>query len=258
MALCLGTSLVSRGGFDPADQMNRYLNWYRHGYLSSTGTCFDIGNTVREALHAYQESGDPFSGSTDPGSAGNGSLMRLCPVVMYFADEPERALHYARESSRTTHAAAECLEACSLFAQTLLRALAGEAKPEVLRPLEGGSASPRLARIADGAYLERGAETLRGSGYVVDTLESALWCFARASSFEEAILLAANLGDDADTTAAVCGQLAGAHHGESGIPSRWLARLALAGEIRELADRLVPDPALDRASDSMRRGEGER
>src|SRR5215213_711084 len=85
MALCLGTSLISKNGFDPVDQMDRYLEWYRNGYLSSTGACFDIGNTIRQALETYQRTGDPFSGSTAPETAGNGCLMRLAPIPMFFS-----------------------------------------------------------------------------------------------------------------------------------------------------------------------------
>jgi ADP-ribosyl-[dinitrogen reductase] hydrolase len=84
MALCLATSLVEKNGFDPKDQMNRYCRWWKTGYLSSNGRCFDIGNTVAEALQLYQKTGDPIAGSTNPHSAGNGSIMRLAPVPMFY------------------------------------------------------------------------------------------------------------------------------------------------------------------------------
>ena len=84
MALCLAESLLRKGGFDAKDQMGRYLNWWKWGYLSATGDCFDIGMTVREALAIYEQNGDPFAGSTHPYSAGNGSMMRLAPVVLFF------------------------------------------------------------------------------------------------------------------------------------------------------------------------------
>ena len=85
MALCLAASLIESPRFDAGDQMDRYLRWMREGYMSSTGTCFDIGNTTRAALRRFERSGDPYSGPTDPMSAGNNSLMRLAPVPMYFA-----------------------------------------------------------------------------------------------------------------------------------------------------------------------------
>ena len=112
MALCLGTSLIARNGFDPVDQMDRYWDWYQNGYLSSTGNCFDIGNTVRNALERYKQTGDPFSGGNDPYSAGNGSLMRLAPIPLFYFPDLEKSIKFAGESSRTTHGALECLEAC--------------------------------------------------------------------------------------------------------------------------------------------------
>jgi ADP-ribosyl-[dinitrogen reductase] hydrolase len=92
MALCLAESLIESRGFDPADQMRRYVHWYRDGYLSSTGRCFDIGMTVAQALHRFEATGDPFSGSADPSMAGNGSLMRLAPVAMYFRGNTRLAM----------------------------------------------------------------------------------------------------------------------------------------------------------------------
>ena len=105
MALCLADSLIACGGFDAADQMSRYVRWWREGYLSSTGACFDIGNATRDALSRYRDTGEPFAGSTDPYSAGNGSLMRLAPAPLFFASDPELAIRMSAESSRTTHGA---------------------------------------------------------------------------------------------------------------------------------------------------------
>lgn len=101
-ALCLAESLIECRGFDPADQMKRNVRWWQEGYLSSTGTCFDIGNTIRAALSAFIETGNPFSGPTDFYSSGNGSLMRLAPVPLFFAGDPRRAIEKSGESSRTT------------------------------------------------------------------------------------------------------------------------------------------------------------
>ncbi len=243
MALCLATSLVEKHGFDALDQMERYLRWYREGYLSSIGRCFDIGNATSSALARFERSGDPFSGSDDPHSAGNGSIMRLAPVPMFFARDPQAAIAYAVESSRTTHAAQECLDACRLFAAILLAALDGADKPTILlgphAVLAGGpSLGPKLQPIAAGAYRAKSADQIRGSGYVVDSLEAALWSFWHTDSFRDAILTAVNLGDDADTTAAVCGQVAGAFYGESAIPGHWRKQLVMQQEIRSLADQL--------------------
>lgn len=239
MALCLATSLIEQQGFDPVDQMNRYCDWSEFGYLSSNGFCFDIGNTVSAALSRYRATGNPFSGSIDPRSAGNGSLMRLAPVPMFYHPDRARIRHYSGESSRTTHGAQECLDACRLFGEMLARAFDGAAKADILfshAPADIQSAA--LQAIARGAYRDKTADDISGSGYVVHCLEAALWCFLITDSFSAAILEAANLGQDADTTAAVCGQVAGAYYGESGIPAHWLKRLMMWEEIASLADRL--------------------
>ena len=240
MALCLARSLVECRGFDARDQMGRYCLWAETGYLSSTGACFDIGGTVAAALRRFRQTGDPFSGSNDPRSAGNGCLMRLAPIPMFFFPDIEAAEHFAAESARTTHGASECLDACRLFARVLVRALSGQSREEIaLADRERFAGSPRVAAIARGEYLAKPEAAIRGTGYVVESLEAAMWCFMRSATFRDAILSAANLGDDADTTAAVCGQVAGAYYGERGIPLSWLRRLAFHGEIRNLADRLL-------------------
>lgn len=104
---------------------------------------------------------------------------------------------------------------------------------------ESFSGEPKIALIARGNYRNKSAAEIRGTGYVVESLEAALWCFDKTNHFEAAILKAANLGDDADTTAAICGQVAGAFYGESGIPQKWLDKLVMREEISMLADRLV-------------------
>lgn len=251
MALCLAASLVERGGFDAADQMQRYCRWMEGGYLSATGECFDIGMTVSAALRRFQETGDPFSGSTHPRTAGNGCLMRLAPVPMFYFGDRDAAIEHAGHSARTTHGAQECVDASRLFGAMLWLALSGAGKEEIL--LGHGITelqSQRLASIAAGGYRKFDATAIRGNGYVVDSLEAALWCFAGTPTFEEAILCAANLGDDADTTAAICGQLAGAFYGATAIPEHWRLQLAMAGTIRELADRLFGYGALTSGSGS--------
>lgn len=238
MALCLATSLVERGGFD-ADEMSRYCRWAEDGCLSSTGVCFDIGNTVASALRHYRRDGNPFAGSTDPNAAGNGCIMRLAPIPMYFFPNLDAVERFAADSSRTTHGAEVCIDACRLFARITCRALLGNPKEVVLLGDAGSLVlGEHVAAIARGTYRGKQESDIRGSGYVVQSLEAALWAFSRSESFADAILVAANLGDDADTTAAVCGQLAGAYYGEQGIPSHWLERLARRSEIVAFADEL--------------------
>ena len=243
MALCLASSLVEVG-FEPRDQMLRYCRWWDEGYLSSNGRCFDIGNTVASALSRFKRTGEPYSGSTDPNSAGNGCIMRLAPVPMYFYPDYRSALMYAGESSRTTHAAQECIAASRLFGSMLFKALDGRSKAEILYGEhfpQGTSTklSDRLAEIAQGGYRDKPVEKIRGSGYVVDCLEAALWCFERTENYRDAVLMAVNLGQDTDTTAAVCRQIAGAYYGETGIPPAWVEKLAMRELIVDLAEKLL-------------------
>lgn len=247
MALCLATSLVERGDFDAGDQMRRYVRWWRDGYLSSTGDCFDIGNTVRTALQRFERTGDPFAGSTDASSAGNGSLMRLCPVPMWYFPDRMATMDRASDSSRTTHGTAECLDACRVLAAVLHAAFHGADKATVLLAGADLDCVPKIAAIARSDFRNKPATSIRGTGYVVDCLEAALWCAWHTDSFDAAVLAAANLGDDADTTAAVCGQIVGAIYGADAIPAAWRERLAMRETITELADRIF-----DRQREALR------
>jgi ADP-ribosylglycohydrolase len=247
MALCLAESLVECRGFDPADQLSRYCRWYREGHLSSTGECFDIGGTTRAALHQFEQTGEPFPGPTDARSAGNGSLMRLAPVVLAFASDQKTAIEMSGESSRTTHGAREAVDACRYFAGLLLGALQGRPKGELLSanfcPVPGlWSEAPlarKIAAVAAGSFKQKDPPAIRGTGYVVDCLEAALWAFQRSETFREGVLLAVNLGNDADTTGAIYGQLAGAYYGVDGIPKAWRAILTYRDRIEGYADQLL-------------------
>ncbi len=238
MALCLAHSLLTKKAFDAMDQMNRYCNWYQHGYMSSNGRCFDIGNTVAKALQKYLDTKDPFSGSMDERSSGNGSIMRLAPIPMLYRNNLEDCIHFAGESSRTTHGSAECIESCRLFSSYIVRAFSAGSKQEIFDFHDYRPESNKVKDIANLDFMSLSYEDLTGSGYVIESLESALWCFMNSESFEEAILLSANIGNDADTTAAVCGQIAGAYYGVDGIPQKWRDRLTMFDEIDAVSERL--------------------
>ena len=247
MALCIAESLIETGGFDPADQMHRFVRWWREGHLSSTGNCFDIGNTIRAALMKFEATGEPFSGGTHPHSAGNGSIMRLAPVPLFFAGDPEAAMEMAGESSRTTHGLTVCVDACRYMAGILVGALNGVSKEEILSPHYSPVAGywdrrplcPEIEEIAAGSFKDRQPPKIKGSGYVVKSLEAALWAFYHTADFRAGVLKAVNLGDDADTTGAVFGQIAGAYYGASGIPSEWLKKLCQRELIEALLARMV-------------------
>lgn len=243
MALCLATSLVAENGFNPRDQMQRYSHWLKDGAFSSTGRSFGVGPTVALSLERFERTGDPFSGPTDPVPAANGCIARLAPVPMFFHADWRQAVARSGESARTTHGARECVDACMLLGAMLYKALNGLSKDEILLGPHFHSdsdvdLSESLLSIARGDYRDLAEASIRGSGYVVKSLEAALWCFYRNGSYEDAVLDAANLGEDADTTAAVCGQLAGAHWGTDGIPRAWRERVAMGAVIEGLARSL--------------------
>jgi ADP-ribosylglycohydrolase len=247
LALCLAESLVEKRGFDPVDQLERYCRWFMGGHLSSTGTCFDIGTTTRKALQRFMLSRKPFPGLTDERSAGNGSLMRLAPVPLFYASDPAAAIYLSGESSRTTHGARAAVDACRYFGGLIVGAVQGASKEELLAdrfsPVPGywddHPLCPEVEAVAAGSFREKEPPAIRGRGYVVSCLEAALWAFDRGTSFREGCLLAGNLGADADTPGAVFGQLAGVYYGEEGIPAEWRERIALRSVIEGLAEGLI-------------------
>lgn len=245
MALCLAESLLECHGFDARDQMQRYVRWYKNGHLSSVGRCFDIGFTTQAALDKFIETDDHYAGSSNVRTAGNGSIMRLAPIPLYFFSKPDTALELSADSSRTTHGAISCLHSCRYFGGLILGALRGASKDELLSPhyspvqdyFEKFPLCDEVAQVAGGSFKTKQPPEIRGSGYVVESLEAALWAFYRSETFRDGCLLAVNLGDDADTTAAVYGQLAGAYYGVEAIPPEWLQLLAR----RELIEQMASD-----------------
>ncbi|CAN5872545.1 hypothetical protein BH23ACT11_BH23ACT11_27700 [soil metagenome] len=214
--------------------------------LSSKDQCFGIGGTTRESIERFERTGDPYCGLEDPNRAGNGSIMRLAPVPLFFARDPKAAVERSAESSRTTHGARNAVDACRYFGALLTGALNGVEKDELLTerysPVPGycddHQLAPEIDEVAAGSFKSRQPPEIEGSGYVVRSLEAALWAFNNSDSFSGGCLLAVNLGDDADTTAAVYGQLAGAVYGAGDIPESWLNALYLRPVIESYADKL--------------------
>jgi ADP-ribosyl-[dinitrogen reductase] hydrolase len=247
MALCLAESLIKYNGFDPVDQMKRYAMWYHNGRLSSTGTCFDIGNTCLSAITKFERSGEQYCGSTDSHSAGNGSLMRLASIPLFFSSNPEEAIEMSGNSSRTTHGAETCVSACKYFAALIVGALNNVDKETLLSkrycPIPNYWNDHPLASeidaIALGSFKENQPPEIKGTVYVVKSLEAALWAFHNSSSFKEGCLMAVNLGDDADTTGAIYGQIAGAYYGISNIPDAWLDKIFNHKLIESFAKNLI-------------------
>ncbi|MFH0957835.1 MAG: ADP-ribosylglycohydrolase family protein [Pseudomonadota bacterium] len=246
MALCLAESLIEKRGFDPIDQLKRYVRWRHAGHMSTRDYGFGIGNTVAAALDLFESTGRPLCGSTDPRSAGNGSLMRLAPVPLFFSDNPGLAIETSGISSMTTHSTGTCVDACRYFGGLILGAIQGISKEELLSdrfcPIPEywtqRRLHPEIEVVASGSFKTLNPPEIIGSGYVVKSLEAALWAFHRSGSFEDGCALAVNLGDDADTTGAIYGQLAGAFYGEDIIPVGWRSQLIMRETIEAIADIL--------------------
>ena len=238
MALALADSLAADPLLNEHDLMARFVDWFRRGTTSCTGRCFDIGGTTRAALTSYERNGNPVAGATDPFSSGNGSLMRLAPVALRHWNDRERLADVAVRQGLVTHGAAEAVSSCLAFAHILADAIEGTTREELLAPRKL-SVAPKVGQVIGGSWRGKPRRGIRSSGYVIDSLEAALWCVARTASFGDAVILAANLGDDADTVAAITGQLAGALYGVSAIPQRWMAKLAWRERLEAAARALV-------------------
>ena len=244
MALALADSLAASGGIDEADLMHRFVRWYEHGEYSCTGSCFDIGITTRQALARWKRTGNPTAGSTDPQTAGNGSLMRLAPVAIRFWRDRPALRDVAARQSATTHAAPEAIDACVAFAEVLADAIEGRPRSQVLCDRVGTYAGA-IRSIMAGSWRGKDRNHVQASGYVAHSLEASLWSVGRTGGFEEGVLLAANLGEDADTTAAIAGQLAGALYGANGIPQRWRDQLAWEPRLRNATRTLHTEDSVN-------------
>ena len=254
MALALADSIASVG-WDLNDQARRYLDWLHRAKYSVNGECFDIGGTTLGALLRFEKTGDAgTSGDRSERASGNGSIMRLAPAPIRYAHlYPDRLLELVRlltQSSLPTHASPHCLSACAYLGMVLAALIQGIDREQILdanwkglRDLREVHAFHReIADVAEGSFRRKKPPEIVGSGYVVKSLEAALWAFHDAKDFREAVLRAVNLGDDADTTGAVCGQLAGAYWGESGIPKEWRDGLARPEMIEKALKGLVGVP----------------
>ena len=238
MALCLAGSLIACHGFDADDLLKRFVAWWRDGTNSVTGHCFDIGNTTQSSLYEYEATRLLIAGPDDDHQAGNGSLMRMAPVAIFAGGDSDEAERLAMLQSQTTHPAPVAHEACRLFARKLTMALNGATKDEVMKPADW-TGSAEITGIAACGYRRKSRRDISSSGYVVHTLEAAMWAIDKSETLEDAVILAANLGDDSDTVGAVTGALAGAIWGVQSIPDRWLAKLAWREHLVERVDALI-------------------
>ena len=248
LAFCLAESLVQ--GYDLHDVAKKFIAWADHGYWGAHNICFDIGGATRMAITSLKKGESPlFSGELDEDCNGNGSLMRIAPVALYFANlSNDDLLQKVREVSAITHAHFRSVFSCFLFCKLLIELFKGTEKtialknigPEVLSFSEAKKFNPtelrRFKRVLSGDIVTSDQNDVYSSGYVLHTLEAAIWCFMTTDSFKEAVLKAVNLGDDTDTTGCVTGALAGVYYGMDAIPVEWLDVLARKGDIVKLSD----------------------
>ena len=273
MALCLGASLIAKGGFNGYDQLVRYRWWYRNGYMSSTGKCFDIGASTSQAINEFekrcQKAREKLQARLkptvpkeniegflelkvkvdcgEPDAAGNGPLMRLAPVPLFYHHSEKDAIQNAGSSAKFTHGDPKAVDACRFYSALIWNAIHGATKTALLdsnfyrKYFEQEPLHEDVLSIAQGSYKTKNGyeDGIRGKGYIINALEAALWAFYNDNnSFEVGVLLAINLGDDTDTTAAIYGQLAGAVYGLEGIPKRWRDQLFQQDFIITLANGL--------------------
>lgn len=244
MALCLADSLLAQGRYDSFDVMERYERWRCEGYRSSTGRCFDIGNQVNHALDAFRDQPRVPRGAPRTTSAGNGSIMRLAPVVIagFPSRDPREVVATAGLSARETHYSVEAEAGTEVFAALLVGALLGwepDRIVDVSWASTGAAFDDVAARVISADPTTRASWEASTSGYIIDGLRLAVHGLLDFSSFDEAVLALANLGGDADTNAAIYGQLGGAFFGVEAIRPSWRAQIHDGDQIDALACDLV-------------------
>jgi ADP-ribosyl-[dinitrogen reductase] hydrolase len=241
MALCLADSLLNKNGFDAKDQMDHYSKWFLEGLFSCRNEAFGMGQTFMNSIIQYHITGDPYIGMSRPKRPGNGCIMRLAPIPIYYYPDLEKIIRYSGESSKTTHGMPESIFASRLFGEILALALAGKSKEEILfsSQIEDPDCPEIISGIARGNYSTKPESEIESTFFAGKCLEAALWCFLKTDNFRDAILKAANLGGDADSTAAVCGQVAGAYYGIDSIPQNWQEALAKKETIFSIAQQLL-------------------
>lgn len=230
MALCLADSLIENDDLNPSDLLQRFCNWAEHAENSSTGITVGIGQNTLRTLGDFRRTGrlaaEPFGAKSD----GNGSLMRLTPAICFAAHDIDAAMCLSADQSRTTHASPIAEECCRFTAAIIFALLRGADYITAKENSLAMSWSDTLTAAISGSLTGLDDDQISSGGYVIDSLRASLWCIENTTSFESAVLLAVNLGDDADTTGAITGQIAGALYGYSSIDSE--LKKGLFGERR--------------------------
>ena len=217
MSLCLAQSLINEDEFNPRDLLERFSRWLEFGENTSTGKCVGVGQNTLRTLGDFRRSGNLQAAKVGLRNDGNGSLMRLASVAFY-ADAPlEKVREVANQQSKTTHASDIASECCQFLPELVRRLSEGQSYSDAKEKCTEHDWSRSLKSILEQDYLTVKPDEIKAEGNVIDTLQCALWAVENSKSFEEAVLKAVNLGDDADTVGAVTGQIAGARDGYSNI-----------------------------------------
>ena len=243
MALCLGHSLIHNPTLDSADLLNRFWDWATKNELCSQDKAFGFGQNTLRTLMKFYKTGQLTADSTGKHSDGNGSIMRLSPVAIVHYDNIEETRRVARKQSFTTHASQKGADCCELLGMLLCHLFSGLSLSETLTSVQDHqvvkSWDPEVQDIVNGTWVQKTRQDIESTGYVIHTLEAALWSIHHTISFEDALILAVNLGHDADTVGAVSGQIAGALYGVQAIPQRWMNTLAKHEILEACAKGLV-------------------
>ncbi|MBE9051426.1 ADP-ribosylglycohydrolase family protein [Nostocales cyanobacterium LEGE 11386] len=250
LTFCLAESLCRGYSLDAI--ANSFWRWYKQAYWTARGDLFDIGQTTHAAIMRLKQGILPHqAGGKVENSNGNGSLMRILPMaychkIVTFNELIARV----HDVSAITHAHARSQMACGIYISIAIALLEG-ANPQAayLQGLEKIQSiysereyileKPHFGRIFSGEIAKLPVEEINSGGYVIDTLESSLWCLLNSSSYSETVLKAINLGGDTDTTAAVVGGLAGIYYGVENIPQAWINQIARKQDIINLAERFA-------------------
>ncbi|HPE23369.1 MAG TPA: ADP-ribosylglycohydrolase family protein [Bacteroidales bacterium] len=251
LTFCLAEALTQ--GYDLNAIGQNFVNWYFRDHWTAREEVFDVGTGTGEAIVRLFRGIQPErSGDTAESSNGNGSLMRILPLLFWLLPKPlTERFEITRQVSSITHGHIRSIIACFYYLEFARLILEGREKFDIYRDLQqvvSGHLSALLIDPAEVVVFDRllkfdihrlTKSEIRSGGYVIDTLEAAIWCLLTTGSYSEAVLRAVNLGQDTDTTAAVTGGLAGLLYGYDSIPEEWITQIARKDDITELAERLA-------------------
>lgn len=239
LALCIADALIKNKKIEYRAIMDNFVKWLFQGFMTPQGCSTGMGTTTMEAILDYNMTGNYFSGKEEAEKAGNGSIMRIAPLALFYTNKYDTSFICA-QSSLLTHATPECVEGCALLGKIISRCFYYKSKEDIL--FDGhwkyDFKEDHINSLIDGKWIKLNKEELRGSAYVIDTLQIAFWCFYHTSSFEDAVKTAVEIYGDTDTQGAVVGQIAGAYYGIESIPEKWLSQLAWRKIITKLAEQL--------------------